>query len=226
MIGDNRSGRRRTIALASCTATVVTAAFVLGACSSPPAAAPTTTTTLAKRPSTVATTEGLPTTTAATATTAVGAHACSPSTLAVTYGGQESGVGHFGAVVDVENTGSSPCTLGGYPVVEALDSAGAPVARGTSTSCGYLYQHCGTAPTVFVLQHGEHAWTLIEDSALSSATTCPVYPALQVRITGSSGSPVVIALPTDSWRVMATVGMPGCQALLVHPLLPGTAGEG
>lgn len=63
-----------------------------------------------------------------------GTHPCSPGRLSARLSMQGATMGQMAGVIDLTNTGSRPCTLRGYPVVQLLSPAGTvirtPESRG------------------------------------------------------------------------------------------------
>ena len=175
-----------------------------------------TTSSTSARPTTSTTGTPTTTTTATTSTTATVAR-CTFSQLSVSGGQPAAGLGHEGVAIVFRNTGTSACTLFGYPGVAALDAQGNQAAQAQRTPGGYLggLPPGTTAPIVLTVAPGQAASAMVEgtDVPTGTATSCPQYPALLVTPPNT----------TQSVRVVAT--LPGCSPIEVHPVVPGTTGS-
>jgi hypothetical protein len=172
-----------------------------------------------KEPSSTTTAPTPPTHTTTSSTVPVAASGpprCTFAHLAISVGQLGAGLGHEGAAILFENTGTSTCSLSGYPGVAALDSTGQQVAQAQRTPSGYLGgMHTGsTTPPVVDLAPGAVASALVEgtDVPVGSASSCPTYPAL------------LVTPPTSTLSARLTVSLPGCSAIEVHPVVSGTTG--
>jgi hypothetical protein len=139
---------------------------------------------------------------------------CSFSKLTVTGSGGGAALGHEGVVLLFKNTGPSPCSLYGYPGVAGLNAEGVQVTQAVRTLSGYLVGVEKSASQV-ILAPGESASTIVEgtDNPVGTATTCTIYPKL------------LVTPPNTTRSVTIDLSLPGCSALLVHPVVPGTSGR-
>jgi hypothetical protein len=173
------------------------------------------------------TTEAVPPTSAATTTTAVAAPTtvdtsgvafCRPGQLTVQAGGAGMGLGHWGMSISFRNVSASTCQATGYPRVVAVDDHGAPAVVVPQTPGGYLSGLLGgvTAPPVVVLAPGQTATAGLEDqdAPVPPAQTCPTYPAL------------LVTPPGQTTAVRLDVPVTFCEDEQVHPLIPGSTGQG
>jgi hypothetical protein len=172
-----------------------------------------------QEPSSTTTTGPAPSTTTTTSTAPVAASGpprCTFAHLSVSLGQVGAGLGHEGVAILFENTGTSTCSLSGYPGVAALDSAGRQVAQAQRTPSGYLggMQTGSTTPPVVLLGPGAEASALVEGTDVPEgvASSCPTYPAL------------LVTPPTSTLSARLTVSLPGCSPLEVHPIVSGTTG--
>jgi hypothetical protein len=147
-----------------------------------------------------------------------GVVACTGGQLQVGPGSSGAGLGHIGQALLFTNTGTSACSLFGYPGVAALDGSGHQVQQAQRSPDGYLggLGNGKTSPYQVVLAPGGTASSLVEgtDNPAGTATSCQTFPALLVTPPGT----------TATTRV--AVQLPGCSSLQVHPVVPGATGNG
>jgi Protein of unknown function (DUF4232) len=152
-----------------------------------------------------------------TTSSAAGAPRCTFAELSISVGQTGAGLGHEGVAILFKDTGTSECSLFGYPGVAALNSSGQQVAQAQRTPTGYLggLETGSTTPPVVVLSPGAVASALIEgtDVPVGTATSCTTYPAL------------LVTPPTSTQSERLTVSMPGCSPVEVHPVVSGTTGS-
>jgi hypothetical protein len=157
------------------------------------------------------------TTTSTTPSQSAGAPPCRNGQISVAVGTGGAGLGHEDQVILFTNTGSSTCSLYGYPGVAGLDAEGNQVVQAQRTLNGYLggVQSGATSLPTVSLGPGQVASATVEgtDVPVGSATSCVSYPALLV-------TPPNL---TDSVRVTAT--LPGCSPIEVHPVVAGSSGS-
>ncbi len=169
------------------------------------------TTTTAPTPSTTTTT-----TSTTTPVVVTGPPRCTFAHLAISVGQVGAGLGHEGAAILFKNTGTSKCSMSGYPGVAALNATGRQVAQAQRTPSGYLggMRTGSTTPPVVLLEPGAVASALVEGTAVPEgvASSCPTYPAL------------LVTPPTSTLSTRLAVSLPGCSALEVHPVVSGTTG--
>ena len=174
---------------------------------------PTTTTTTSSSKSSTTTTVA-----ATTTTTTPGLSRCAFSELSVSAGQFGAAMGHEGFAIEFRNAGAVACTLYGYPGVAALNSSGQQAAQAQRTPSGYLggLPSGDTTPPLVTLSPGQVASALVEGTDVPTGTPpspCPQYQAL------------LVTPPTATQSVRLTQGVPGCSAIAVHPVVPGTSGR-
>ena len=141
---------------------------------------------------------------------------CTKTTLAVSLGAGDAGVGHRSIVVVFRNSGTSACRLHGYPGVAALDANGRQVVQAVRTPNGYLGGLAsGTALPTVTLARGQRASATIEGLGFnaSDGSAC----------TGYQGFLVTAPDDTSSTHLAAATDM--CGELQVHPVVLGTTGQ-
>jgi hypothetical protein len=133
--------------------------------------------------------------------------------LAVSLGQSGAGLGHIGEPIVFQNTGTTTCTMYGYPSVKVSPNG---LASGVDdTPNGYLGGLSGsTIPTVN-LTPGATASALVEgtDNPEGTATSCPTYSSLE------------ITPPGDSQTFTLYTSLPGCSTIEVHPVVSGSTGQ-
>jgi hypothetical protein len=151
-----------------------------------------------------------------TTTTTTGLARCTFAKLSISLGESAAGLGHEGSTILFTNTGTSACSLSGYPGVAALSSAGAQVQQAQRTPNGYLggLETGSTSPPVVDLRPGAVASALVEgtDVPEGTAASCPTYPAL------------LVTPPTSTQSKRLALSLPGCSPLQVHPVVSGATG--
>jgi hypothetical protein len=95
-----------------------------GGQTSPPPTIPVTTTTPSVSPSASPTSSPSPTPTPTFSTTVKATHTCSTNQLSLSLGQGQGAAGSAVVPIVFTNTGSTPCTLYGYPGVSFLDGSG------------------------------------------------------------------------------------------------------
>ena len=203
MGSDRRTGRRLTTG-----AVVVGAALGLAACGSSSSSATTTT----SRPTTTTTTAGSTTSTTArpttTTTTKASGSGCATSALSLSFGSPNGTAGAVHYTLTFHNTGSTPCTLYGYPGVSFLTSGGTQIGAPAVRSGG-------AAPTTVTLAAGGDAYSSVAVtdpgippcSSQSDAAQVRVYPPGQTQsalVTAPTGV-AVCSSPNTSAYSSATV---------------------
>lgn len=195
--------RRRARALV-----VAIAALGLGGCAS------TDEEGLVASPTTTDPTASVPT---ATDPTATGRPAfCTARDVAVSSMELSPGSGHRGLVIQLRNTSGSVCTLEGYADVRALGADGEELGVAEPTMAGYLAGLANGVVQTVRLAPGSTASFAVEALAFR-------------RVDGESGPPyrtLVITLPGDTTSLRVDwVGTDACDALQVHPFVPGETGS-
>lgn len=134
--------------------------------------------------------------------------------LDVTARGVGAAAGHTGLVLVLTNTGTSECSLTGYPAVTAHDASGAVLATARPTPSGYLggAPDVPASPSQVTLPAAGEASALLEWATLpSDGATCAAVTQLRVTAPGTQ-QPVDVPLE-------ATMCDPE-----VHPIVAGTTG--
>jgi Protein of unknown function (DUF4232) len=166
--------------------------------------------------STTTSTTAPPPTTSTTSSVA-GAPRCTFTDLSVSLGQTGAGLGHEGGTILFKNTGTSECSLSGYPGVAALDKSGTQIQQARRTPQGYLggLQTGSSTPPVVNLQVGAVASAMVEgtDVPVGSATSCATFPA------------VLVTPPTSTQSTKLALTLPGCSPIQVHPVVSGTTGS-
>lgn len=128
-----------------------------------------------------------------------------------------AGLGHEGGTILFKNTGTSECSLAGYPGVAALNATGKQVAQAQRTPSGYLggMETGSKTPPLVQLAPGAVASAMVEgtDVPEGTASSCPTYPAL------------LVTPPTSRQSTRLAMSLPGCSPLQVHPVVSGTTGS-
>ncbi len=106
-------------------AVVAGAAVILAACSSSPST-PKHTTTTTRAASSTSTTSSSSTTTSAPVTTTSSAGTTACTRITASPGQGQGAAGTITGFVTVTNTGTSPCTVNGYPTMALFSGSGAP----------------------------------------------------------------------------------------------------
>ena len=138
--------------------------------------------------------------------------ACPANTLVAAVEGSDAGAGNRVTVLSLQNTGSRPCSLDGYPSVRLVgpDADGLSMVRSENTPGSYF--RTGQPTKVVLSVQGKAffdvAWSAIPHENLGE-TVCPA--ATGLRITPPEGSDSV-ALPVDL--------QPCGRRLRISPLRP------
>lgn len=137
--------------------------------------------------------------------------------LAVSAGAGGAAAGNVSVPLLFRNAGTVTCILSGYPGVAALDRSGRQVAQADRTPSGYSggLTPGQTVPPAVRLAPGQSASALVEgsDVPVGAATSCPSYASL------------LVTPPDLTISVPVSRALPGCSAIEVHPVVPGTAGR-
>lgn len=205
-------------------ATVVALSIGAAACSSSNQTTPTTSgmaVTTTSPPTTSTSTTAPVSTTAPTGETGQAVSACKVSQLRISAGDDQGAAGNSGMPIVFTNIGQSPCSMGGYPGVAALNAQGTQVAQATRVVTGMMggLPNATTPIPVVTLTPGQSASSEIEGSDVppGGATTCVNYPAFLVTPPGETHS-VKVTLITGG-------AFPGCYPISVNPVVPGTTGR-
>jgi hypothetical protein len=139
--------------------------------------------------------------------------ACGSSAIVVSASQTEAATGHGSLVLRFRNASSRPCTLSGYPALEALDRRGHVVARAQRTPLGFAGgSHNGTHPVV--LRPGASASATAEWLNFNAATSgsCPFSQS------------IATAPPNVAHLVRLSRSVSTCE-LQIHPAVPGLSGS-
>lgn len=212
-------GRRAVLAAA----TLATLAAAAAGCTSngtstasttSAAAAPTTTSAPAASPSAAGVTTQAAATSAAPAGTAV--PACSAAQLTIQAGGNQAASGHSYLTLLFTNSGTSACSLQGYPGTELTMPGGGKL---DAQRVG------GAAASPVTLAPGTSASTFLEwehfpqnGSADISSADCAGYGATTLLVTAPNQTTSTHLAPPDS-------ASPVCWDFQVNPVVPGTTGR-
>ena len=192
---------------------VASAAVVLAACSSSPSKPKNVTTTT--RAATSTTSAPTTTTTAASTTTSTAAtSACSRITGSPGQG--QGAAGTITGLVTVTNTGTSACTVNGYPTVALYSGSGAPLTvtmvNGLTVT---VSGPANAAPSSFSLAPSATAQFAYQytDVPVGSETSCPTSESASVTMPGSS---------TASPTFQLAIGPCGDGTIKVSPVYAGS----
>jgi len=199
--------RTRTGRHALAGAVVLASAIGLAACSS--SSSSSTTTTAATTPTTKPSTPTTPTTAVpVTTTTRASGNGCATSALTVTFGNPNGTAGAVHYTITFHNTGSTSCTLYGYPGVSFLSAAGSQIGAPAQREGG------GTVATVTLAAGGNaYSSVAVTDpgippcSSQATATQVRVYPPGQTQsaLVSAPSGVAVCASPNTSAYTSATV---------------------
>ena len=192
---------------------VASAAVVLAACSSSPSKPKNVTTTT--RAATSTTSAPTTTTTAASTTTSTAAtSACSRITGSPGQG--QGAAGTITGLVTVTNTGTSACTVNGYPTEALYSGSGAPLTvtmvNGLTVT---VSGPANAAPSSFSLAPSATAQFAYQytDVPVGSETSCPTSESASVTMPGSS---------TASPTFQLAIGPCGNGTIKVSPVYAGS----
>lgn len=169
------------------------AGLCLAACSSPSLKHSTTTTThrATSTSSSTTSTTGAP----STSSTAVAGAACNHISAAA--GAPQGAAGTGTGVVTVTNTGTTPCTVDGYPTVALYSGSGAPLTvtmvNGLSVS---VTPQAGAPPSSVTIAPSSTAQFAYQfsDVPTGAQTSCPVSEQATTTMPGASASSPYFAL--------------------------------
>jgi hypothetical protein len=134
------------------------------------------------------------------------------SDLALSFLGQQGGMGQGVLGFAVQNKSAADCGTGGYPGVEFLGQGGQPLPTHPSRSTG---DFIGRTPvTPILLAPGQSAsFRLVVGHGAASTAGCTTAAGLQV------------IAPTDTATLHATIpdGAYECGSAAVSPLRPGSS---
>ncbi|MBV9193965.1 MAG: DUF4232 domain-containing protein [Solirubrobacterales bacterium] len=129
--------------------------------------------------------------------------------LSLTFLGQNGGLGHGELGFALRNTGSASCRTGGYPGVQFLDRAGAPLPTAPTHTTTDFFGHAPVA--ALELAPGQHAsFRLGVTHGGESTAGC----------TTAAGLQVIAPNDTAMLRVTIPQGAYECRTATVSPLRP------
>ena len=190
--------RRWALALLAC------AGGVLASCSSNGTPQSTTTTT---HHHATTTTSSSTTSTSSTTTTSIPAGSTACNHVSASAGQTNGAAGTITGVVNVTNTGGSPCTVNGYPKVALFSGSGAPLTvtmvNGLSVN---VSPQANAAPSSFALAPAASAQFAYQysDVPVGNETNCPSSARASVTMPGAtSASPTFVftAAPCNNGTV-------------------------
>jgi hypothetical protein len=196
---------------------VLAIGVVVAACSSTPTSS-TSTSTTTTRPAVTTTTATVATTTTtvagATTTVTSGTVACATNQLVPTVVGGDGAAGTIESTVALRNMSTGSCVLGGYPVLQMVDGAGANLP--TTTVDGGHYPMTSQPQTMVTVAPGSSASFNIvySDVPTGNETTCPT--SASIKITS--------ATTFDPWTAHASLTPCNAGTLVVSPFLSGGTG--
>jgi Protein of unknown function (DUF4232) len=175
---------RRRLALAL----IAGAAVVLAACSSSPST-PKKVTTTTHAAASVSAPSSSTTTTAAPATTSTAASAATCSHITGSPGQGQGAAGTITGVVTVTNTGTTPCSANGYPVIALYSGSGAPLPVTMVNGLSVTISSAANAPpSTVTLAAGSTAQFAYQfsDVPVGTETSCPTSESAAVTMPGST----------------------------------------
>jgi hypothetical protein len=178
--------------------------------STAPAAAQSTPTATADAPASTSTTATVTTTTTTTTAASSGTPPCRAADLALSYLGQQGGMGHGEIGFALRNTGDAACRTYGYPGILFLDQQGHPLPTIPHHTTQDFF---GNSPaTALVVAPGQSAsFRLDVGHGVATANGCATAYSLQV-IPPNDTATLRTAIPNGSYE---------CQDANVSPLRAG-----
>jgi Protein of unknown function (DUF4232) len=176
------------------------------------AAAPTTTTTSATTTSATTTSASTTSTSSTTTTTTSGPAPCVAADLALSFMGQQGGMGHGEIGFELRNTSSSSCRTYGYPGIQFLDQKGGPLPTIPHHTTNDFF---GSTPAIpLVIAPGDAAsFRLDVGHGVATANGCATAYALQV-IPPNDTATLRTTIPNGSYE---------CRDANVSPLRAGSS---
>ena len=145
-----------------------------------------------------------------------GTASCTGSQLSLKINQGSSGMGHTGSVLVFTNTGSTACTLYGYPGADVTENGSynfSPRMNATRVS--------GTAVKTVTLTPGSSASAMLEwgvnptGGGTANAANCP----------GMGGGYLEVTPPNTTDTIKSDPPLNMCTDLQVFPVVAGTAGQ-
>lgn len=147
---------------------------------------------------------------------ASGVSSCTGSHISLKINQGSSGMGHTGSVLVFTNTGSSTCTLYGYPGADVTDGGQYNFASRMNAT-----RVSGVAVKTVSLSPGSSASAMLEwdvnptDGEPASAANCA----------GMAGGYLEITPPNTIATIKSDPALDMCAALKVYPVVSGTTGQ-
>jgi uncharacterized protein DUF4232 len=173
------------------------AGLCLAACSNSPSTNNSTTTTSHRATSTTAATT-TPTTAAPTTSTSAASAACTH--VSASAGGSQGAAGTITGLVTVTNTGSTSCTVNGYPTMALYSGSGAPLTvtmvNGLTVT---ISAQANAAPTSVAIAPSSTAQFAYQfsDVPVGAETSCPTSEQASVTLPGATTPSGTFALAID-----------------------------
>lgn len=165
------------------------AGLCLAACSSSPSPRHSTTTTTHHHAATTSSSTTSTSSPPTTSSTSVAAVACSHISAAA--GQSQGAAGTITGVVTVTNTGTTPCTVDGYPTVALYSGSGAPLTvtmmNGLTVSVSPQAGAPPSSVTIAPSATAQFAYQ-ISDVPVGNETSCPTSEQATTTMPGASAS--------------------------------------
>jgi hypothetical protein len=191
------------------------AAVILAACSSSPSTPKhSTTTTRASTSTSTASSSTTTTSGSVTTTSAAGTTACTRITASPGQG--QGAAGTITGFVTITNTGTTPCTVNGYPTMALFSGSGAPITvtivNGLSVS---ISTPANAPPSSFSVAPSATAQFAYQfsDVPVGAETSCPTSESASVTMPGSA---------TSSPSFQLAIGPCGNGTIRVSPVYAGS----
>ncbi len=156
---------------------------ILSACSSASTSPSTSSTTSSTTSAATSSTSGSSATTTSAGsatTTSSGTGLCATADLEGSVAGSSAAAGTIETTVNLKSTATTPCTLGGYPGLQLLDSSGSPLP--TKVVRGGTYSFTSMTPTTVTVAPGGAVDFNIgySDVPVGNEKSCPSSTSLEV----------------------------------------------
>ena len=149
-----------------------------------------------------------------------GTNACADANLKITTSGTGAAASHTGWVLVFTNTGSSSCTIEGYPGAGVTDASGQVVLNATRQQTGYLGGQY-PSPATITLAPGAAASTVLEWVDAPANGQAPV----GANCPGMDSGKVLITPPNTKQSTSFPAPADLCTLFEVHPVVSGTSGR-
>jgi hypothetical protein len=138
-------------------------------------------------------------------------HPCGDTAIVTTSGGQQGATGHSAVVILFRNRLPQPCTLRGYPGLDAMSASGHVLAHATRTLSGFAGGASSIATITIAPGHRASA-TAEWLNAASGGQAC------------TTGASAEVTPPNTSATVTLSITPTVC-GLQIHPTVAGTSGR-